>query len=225
MSEKLKFDDPVVLVGGGELDLTFLQGMSHLPIVAADGGANQLRKHEIVPEAIVGDLDSVEDLNYWRQVSSVVKVAEQDSTDFEKCLYSIMAPCFIAIGFTGGRLDHTLAAIHILQKIHQTKQVLLVSSDDVVYVTGKSVELKLPVGTRVSLYPLNRTTFKSSSGLLYPLDNLTLQSGEMIGTSNASTEPVVTIVPQSTGGCYALLLPLTEFNVMREFIETQVSAI
>jgi len=91
------------------------------------------------------------------------------------------------------------------------------------------VELGLPVGTRVSVYPLSRITFESSSGLLYPLDGLIMQSGEMIGTSNASNESQLKIVPQkdspSEQSCYALILPSEHLNAMVGIFVPQVPAI
>ena len=187
MSEKLKFDGPVILVGGADADIEFLKRHAHLPMVAADGGANQLRRNSLVPQSVIGDLDSVTDIEHWQSVSRVIEVGEQDTTDFEKCLYLVDAPLFIAVGFSGNRLDHTLAALHVMQKLHQKKRVVLVSDDDAVCVCSETVEIGLPIGTRVSVYPLNRIVFTSSSGLLYPLDGLVMQPGEMIGTSNASS--------------------------------------
>lgn len=216
MSETIKFDQPVVLVGGGEVDESLLRQFSHLPVIAADGGANFLRQISLLPAAVIGDLDSIEDKDYWHKNSRVIELAEQDTTDFEKCLYTTEAPAFIATGFTGSRFDHTLAALHVMQKYHQKKPVILVSGDDVLYVSSSSIDLRLPVGTRVSLYPLNRVSFKSSDGLHYPLDNLTMQTGEMIGTSNISDKSLINIVPEFGGGCFALILPLSQLSAMAQ---------
>ncbi len=220
MPEIIKFDDPVVLVGGGEVDVELLRKYTHLPIVAADGGANLLRKTLIKPTVVIGDLDSLEDVGYWREVARVVELEEQDTTDFEKCLYSVEAPCFIAFGFTGNRMDHTLAALHVMQKWHLEKPVVLIGGDDVVCVKSSAIELNLPVGTRLSLYPLNKITFASSSGLKYPLKNLMMQTGKLIGTSNSCVESCVKIVPSSGEGCYALILPVSELKNVVQAIYT-----
>ncbi len=216
MPEIIKFDDPVVLVGGGAVDVELLRTYTHRPIVAADGGANLLKELCIEPAAVIGDLDSVKEVDHWREFSKVIELPEQDTTDFEKCLYSVEAPYFIATGFTGNRFDHTLAALHVMQKWQSKKPVVLISGDDVVCVKSDVVELNLPIGTRVSVYPLNRITFESSDGLRYPLDKLTMQTGEMIGTSNSSSEPTIRIV--SNNGCYALIVPVSELNALTQSI-------
>ncbi len=229
MSEILKFDGPVVLVGGADADVSFLKQYAHLPLVAADGGANHLRHNSLVPHAVVGDLDSVADKDHWQSVSKVIELKEQDTTDFEKCLYSVDAPLFIAIGFIGSRLDHTLATLHVMQKLHRTKRVVLVSEDDVACICSDNVQVGLPVDTRVSIYPLNRIAFESSNGLLYPLNNLVMQPGEMIGTSNTSTDTLVEIMLQSESqdadSCYALILPSTCLSALTTMLLPHVPAI
>ncbi len=211
MPEIMKFDDPVLLIGGGEHSIGLLNQYKHLPIVAADGGANHLREllgSAAVPKLILGDLDSLDDREHWESVTHVQKVAEQDSTDFEKCLYSVDAPFFIAAGFCGRRLDHTLAALHVMHKYSNDKRVILTSSHDVLLVSSESVILNLPAKTRVSIYPLSAVTFASSEGLQYPLDGLTLTQGVQIGTSNSSVADTVEINPVKNSGVFAIMLPI-----------------
>lgn len=224
MPEIIKFDDPVVLIGGADVNLDVLQRYSHLPVVAVDGGANHLRDTAIKPEVIVGDLDSLNDQSHWQSVAKVVEVEEQDSTDFEKCLYTVDAPYYIAVGFTGNRLDHTLASLHVMKK-YLHKRVVLVGSDDVVCLCNTSVELQLPPRTRVSVFPMDAVTFVSSVGLVYPLNDLTMEAGKLIGTSNTSSEPQIKMTPKMPAGCYAVILPVAQLDAMRDFIADQVPAI
>ena len=48
--------------------------------------------------------------------AAVHAVGEQETTDLEKCLYSVEAPLFLGVGFLGGRVDHQLAAMNALVK-------------------------------------------------------------------------------------------------------------
>ena len=220
MSEILKFDDPVVLIGGADVDIDLLQRFSHLPIVAADGGANHLRHTSLVPKVIVGDVDSLKDLDYCQSVTRVKRISEQDTTDLEKCLYSTEASLYIAMGFTGGRLDHTLATLHTVQKHHALKSVLLIGSEDLILICSRSIKLSVPADIRVSVYPMSRTVFSASQGLQYPLNGLDMQQGELIGTSNRSCADTIEIQPES--GIFALILPVTCLpSVLAEY---QVSA-
>ena len=187
MPEIVTYDNQVLLVGGADIDTGLLQLYRKSPLVAADGGANYLRRLNWLPSVVLGDLDSLHDRTYWENHTRVIEISEQDTTDFEKCLYSIDAPLYIAAGFCGGRLDHTLATLHVVQKYHRQKSVVLISEQDVIVVCSDTVDLALPVGTRVSVYPLTTVGFESSEGLQYSLNGLTLQSGHFIGTSNISS--------------------------------------
>jgi len=181
-THSLTFDQPVVLVGGASISPELMETLVRrdLPIVAADGGANQLISSGVVPAAIIGDLDSLEHRVNWERRTEVIEIAEQESSDFEKCLYSVQAPYFIAVGFCGDRLDHTLAVLHTAAKFEGKSQLLLVSEDDVIWVTRGDSSLDLPPNTRVSVVPLAPVQFNSSEGLAYPLDNLLLALGDVM---------------------------------------------
>ena len=97
---------------------------------AVDGGANVALANGIIPLATIGDLDSIEqEVLSKLSPDHVFKVSEQDSTDFEKCLLRVSAPLIIGVGFTGARLDHTLAAFSSLAKFSDRPCILLDEED------------------------------------------------------------------------------------------------
>lgn len=213
----LQFTRPVILVGGGDINASRLQSLTTrgYPLIAADGGANRLRALDLVPAAVIGDLDSVEDLPYWQRRCQVLHLHEQDSTDFEKCLYSLSAPAFIGLGFTGRRFDHTLAAMHSLARYGASHNVLLVAESDLLWVRSGATRLQLEPDMRFSVYPLTRTTFAHSVGLAYPLDGLSLQQGHLIGTSNRTTQASVQIeTADHDTGIYLVITPVTALNLL-----------
>ncbi len=191
----LQFDRPLVIVGGGALDATILKRMqaSGAAIIAADGGADDCARAGIVPEAIIGDMDSVEDLDAWSGKSQVFTLSEQMTTDFEKCLYATRAPVTLALGMTGKRLDHTLAGLHAVARHAAGRRIILVDESDLALGVSGSIALTVGKGARVSVYPLGRTEFTGSEGLSYPLDGLVMQQGAAIGTSNSATAEQIAI--------------------------------
>lgn len=220
----LNYEQPVLLLGGVEVPLPQLhRELSRgLPLIAVDGGANQLLGSEIMPDAIVGDLDSLQHRENWAKRCKLVPIEEQDTTDFEKCLYSVRAPSYIALGFSGRRLDHTLANLHVMAKRVQSHPVVLVGEHDVVVVYDSDITIDLPQGLRISLFPLTPVTFERSTGLLYPLDGLHMAIGEMIGTSNAvSNSPVEIVKSAADKGRYALMAPLEAQGVIEAWIQTR----
>jgi len=208
--EVVKFSTPVLLIGGGDVEWTILFALIEqgYPLIAVDGGANRLKQNEIVPDLIIGDLDSLAERQYWETRTTVTEISEQSSTDFEKALYSTEAPLYLAFGFIGKRFDHSLSALHILIKYNATKQVILVDCVDLMFLATGISEFPLPKDTRLSIYPVSPVTFKSSTGLLYPLDGLIMEQGTFIGTSNITNSENVQIIPQnSISDHYLLILP------------------
>jgi thiamine pyrophosphokinase len=182
----LRFPGGVTLIGGGALDRADLdEAVARAPhVVAADGGANRLRAWGLGAEAIVGDMDSVEDLEGWRaRGATVAPIAEQETTDLEKCLLHVEAPFYIGAGFTGLRFDHTLAALHALLRFPDRRLVLL-AEQEAIFLAPLDWRARLAPGARVSFFPLAPVTGLSSEGLEWPLDRLPLETGRRIGTSN-----------------------------------------
>lgn len=183
--------EPVVLVGGGTVDLVCFQDLrKHSSIiVAADGGANWLVDHGIIPNAVIGDLDSIDPKTRLKiPEDRVFHIAEQDSTDFDKALRSIEAPLILGIGFCGARVDHQLAAFNTLVR-HPQQICILVDTDDIILRCPRELNLDLPEGTRVSLFPMG-PTIGTSQGLYWPIDGIPMHPADRVGTSNMATGPI-----------------------------------
>lgn len=211
----LRFESVLVIVGGGEVDAGVLAELvaSGASVIAADGGADICASHGVTPHAIIGDMDSVNDLAAWRGRARLIKLDEQHSTDFEKCLYSTQAPVTIALGMTGKRLDHTLAALDSAARYARRRQIVFVDSDDLAWVCAGPVSFAVKPGERVSVHPLQRVRFAKSHGLTYPLDGLTLAPGEATGTSNRAEDGPFSIEP-GTGERGAWLLIVDRRHLM-----------
>ena len=192
MIERLIFsENPVLLVGGGDVDRGLIETLLETvgAVVAADSGADILHDMSIVPDALIGDLDSVspEVLKALPQ-DRVHHIAEQDSTDFDKCLRNIDAPLIICVGFLGARVDHQLAVMTVMVR-RADQRVMLVGQDDIVAVCPPNLALDLPAGMRLSLFPLGQVSGRSK-GLRWPIDGISFAPDGRVGTSNEVTGPV-----------------------------------
>ena len=183
MTERIAFRAGVTLAGGGPFggdDLRAALALAPHP-VAADGGADGLMALGIVPEVVVGDMDSLR--GAVPDGARAIAVSEQDTTDFGKCLAHLDAPFFIGVGFLGGRVDHTLAALSVLLT-HADKRVVLLGEEDVAFLAPADWAVTLEPGARVSFYPLVPCRGVSSEGLRWPIEGLEMTAGGQIGTSN-----------------------------------------
>lgn len=182
----------VTLAGGGELDAaTLARARALAPVlVAADGGVRHYARAGLVADAVIGDMDSASPAALAGvPPDRVHRIAEQDSTDFDKALGRIAAPFVLAVGFGGARLDHTLAAFSTLAR-HPRRVCLWLGAHDVAFLAPLSLSLSLPLATRVSLFPIGPVRGESR-GLRWPIDGLRFAPAGRIGTSNESVAPRV----------------------------------
>ncbi|MGB0506108.1 MAG: thiamine diphosphokinase [Pikeienuella sp.] len=192
-THSLDFQTGVTLLGGGDVAPGALEtALARAPaLVCADGGANQLAPDGPRPNAVIGDLDSLADAGRWRARlgDDLIHVAEQDSTDFEKCLYRVTAPFFIGVGFLGGRIDHELGVLSAL--IADDRPIILMGVKDVVCSAGTEFSLELSADDRFSIFPMRAVTALSSKGLRWPVEGMELAAGGAVSVSNrVETSPV-----------------------------------
>lgn len=205
-----------MLVGGGACDTGALRvAMQGRPVVAADGGAETVLAAGRMPDAVIGDMDSLGQAARARLPEGVLhEIAEQDSTDFDKGLRSIAAPLVLGYGFLGKRLDHTLAAMTVLVR-RSDQRCVLVGSEDVVCLCPPVLRLDLAAGERVSLFPMGAVQGRSE-GLRWPIDGLAFAPGLRGGTSNEATGPVRLALDAPL---MLLILPLGCLDALTEGLE------
>lgn len=143
----------------------------------------------LLPEAVIGDLDSISAAaRAALSPDRLHLIAEQDTTDFEKCLTRIDAPLILGLGFGGPRLDHWLAVANALVR-HPDLPCVILGGADIAFAAPPRISLPLAPGTRVSLFPLAPVTGRSV-GLRWPIEGLHLAPDGRIGTSNEALGPV-----------------------------------
>jgi thiamine pyrophosphokinase len=210
---------PVTLIGGGEVTAADLEAALALApvLVAADGGADTALALGYKPSAVIGDFDSVSEATRAALSDSLLHlVAEQETTDFGKALRAVSAPLVLAVGFLGARVDHQLAALHVLTQPHAARCILIGAHEIVLHITAP-LDMALTAGDVVSLFPLAPVTARSV-GLEWPLDGLQLSPMTRIGTSNRATGPVrieadgpglLAILPRGSLGAVIPAMPAT----------------
>jgi len=83
-------------------------------VVGADGGGERLLAAGIEPDAVVGDLDSLSAAAQKQLSDRLVRDTGPDSSDLEKAVawaWARGADDIVVVGWSGSRLDHTLAAL------------------------------------------------------------------------------------------------------------------
>lgn len=204
MTPLLSSAQGVTLIGGGAVsDADLAQATALAPaIMAADSGSERALAAGLMPLAVAGDFDSLSpQLRARVPADRLHHIAEQETTDFEKCLSRIAAPFVVAVGFAGPRHDHLLANLTTLARLRRPP-CLLLAGTDVMFAAPPRLALDLPADTRISLYPLGRVSGESH-GLRWPLDGLVLEPSGRVGTSNAALGGAVSLVLD--GPCILIL--------------------
>lgn len=197
MIQRFKSTTGVTLLGGGEmLPERLLQALMRAPdLVAVDSGADHALACGLTPKLVLGDFDSIsEAARALVAPEQLWHTPSQDNTDFDKALALVHAPLILALGFTGARLDHTLAGMSTLIRNPQAR-VVVDAGMDLCFLAPPALRLELPPGSRLSLFPMAPVRCESA-GLVWPTTGLAFDPAGMIGTSNAVAEGVVTLAPE-----------------------------
>lgn len=103
-----------LIVGNRPLNSNVMDLAKGKLVIAADGGADRLLKHNITPDFVIGDLDSISDKSATKLEEWLVSNRNIQKTDLEKAVdYAIEkgSTDIQIVGWSGGRIDHTLAAL------------------------------------------------------------------------------------------------------------------
>ena len=183
-------------------------------VICADGGARHCRRLGVVPDLLVGDLDSIDpdDLAWILQQQVPIQryPAVKDQTDSELAIAVALAHLderqakmtetgphdVVLLASLGGRPDHVLAnqllAVRLVASGHNLR--LSDGQSHLIALSGRTsvgVQLsRLPANSQartwaVSVIPISdQVTGLSYTGLQYPLDQASLELGSCQGVSN-----------------------------------------
>lgn len=177
----------ILIFGNGELSKKFLQEIHEGDyVIGVDRAAYWLLEQVVTPDMAIGDFDSTTK----KEMSSITKSIrivktykpEKDQTDLELAIHyaDTLGPSEVVIfGATGTRLDHTLAALHLLHKhilVDQNNRIRLIGC-------GKTI-IKKASYRYVSILPYTKSITLSLTGFRYDLVKTKLIRGTTRGVSN-----------------------------------------
>lgn len=176
-----------------------------LPIIAADGAARDLHVYGLKPTYIVGDGDSyMGTLN--DPATMHVKISDQDSTDFEKCIQFAgehdLFPALV-LGVNGGEIDHIVGNMQAMVKhaknnnlyfldTYTKKQKIGVKIGIPLTDLDHTLTLKQYKGSLFSLLFFGKTVVHSS-GLAWEMNNHVFTINDNLGVRNVSSQDTIEI--------------------------------
>jgi thiamine pyrophosphokinase len=204
----------VIFANGVLTDLEAARGLLQADdyLIAADGGARHLLKMGILPEIVIGDLDSIDEDILFDLTSAEVEIKQysedKDETDLELALgyaVELRPSAILIVGALGGRFDQTIANLSILTD--PTLPGIDIRMDDGVEevfflkasaANGGQVQVQGRSGDIVSLIPWRGPVEAvHTEGLRWPLYGETLFSDKSRGISNEMVKNDASIRIQS----------------------------
>ena len=166
-------------------------------IICADGGIKNTLKLGLLPNIVMGDLDSIDvnalDIIKKENIEIMKYPKEKDETDTELVLDYLIDRGYESvtmIGCLGNRMDHSLANIYLLKKLlkNRVKAHIIDDKNDITLIDDEIVFVNKR-NSIVSLIPLtDQVDGITSEGLYYPLDNSVMVKDKPYGISNIVVE-------------------------------------
>ena len=193
-------------------------------IIAADGGMDNLRASGIVPDIVVGDMDSVSENRDFGDAKVILYPVEKDETDSALALTEGIArgyTKFVFFGCIGGLLDHTMANIALLKGITENGYTAVFADEEMgaCAITGRTLNFSKKAVGRISVLSITEKAENVTiSGLKYHVDNITLNASVPLGVSNDFVGKDA-FVKVSDGALmiYTKLDNITEFSDLFDF--------
>ena len=167
-------------------------------IIAADGGTRHALSIEVMPDLVIGDLDSLAETDRAQLdragVRLIVYPTRKDYTDLELALRQALdqgATEIVIFGALGGRWDQTLGNLMLLTLPELIDvPTRIVEGKTTVRVIRDRAEIDGRVGDILSLLALKGDARGVTiEGCEYPLNDATLPFGATLGISNVLTRP------------------------------------
>lgn len=162
-------------------------------IICTDGASDYTFKHKIIPNYIVGDLDSISPsilLNYKKLKVTIKKISEQHHNDLEKAInlaLHLKSERIIIAGYSGKRSDHHLNNFSILIKYSGRYKIIFIDDIFEIFIISRKTEFNYQPDETISLFGFPFAEGITSSGLKYKLKNEKLIFGKREGALNKST--------------------------------------
>jgi thiamine pyrophosphokinase len=163
-------------------------------VIAADGGAHHCEDLQVVPDLVVGDLDSLtsETVEALRAKGARIErhPSHKDETDLELAIRRALedgAQQVIVLGAMGARWDQSIANLLLLAHPEHAADIRLIDHLHELTIVrgGETLRFRGYPGDTVSLLPLSGDAIGvNSTGLEYSLQDDTLRFGSTRGVSN-----------------------------------------
>ena len=190
--------EKIILILNGKIPnwenvLSFLKNYDS--IICADGAANKIISLGLVPDYILGDLDSIDKKNLKKYSRKIIELKNQNYNDLHKSLLWCKEKKITnidIIGIDGKRIDHTIGNFSIILDCISFIDITIHTKYGIVYTVNKKRKFKNCYKKNISIFNSVSENKITTNGLKYELNNANLTKFYM-GTLNKAIKNEIKI--------------------------------
>ena len=162
-------------------------------VIAVDGGGAVCLQAGVLPDAVVGDMDSLDcgDLDRLRELGASICQfsADKDASDLQLAVMEARrrgATSIVVTAASAGRQDHALAALGVLSSARDLSPHLAEPDVDIWVLSGEGRRSLLleGAGATISLVPFGGLAVVSAKGVVWELNEVRLDPTSSLALSN-----------------------------------------
>ncbi|MFV0394191.1 MAG: thiamine diphosphokinase [Coprobacillaceae bacterium] len=180
------------ICGGADVNLTLNASLSYIGV---DHGIESLLEQGITPIIGVGDFDSIKDKELLKRIDIEILPTRKDITDTHYAIDWAIEKGYQEIelyGVTGGRIDHYMAILCLLQKYSNTNITILDNQNKIMLLPAGKHQIMKSKYTYFSLFAIE-STYITLTSCEYPLGNYYLTKEDPLCVSNQIVDSYVNI--------------------------------
>ncbi|WDM18193.1 thiamine diphosphokinase [Gilliamella sp. B3022] len=168
-----------LLFVNGEPTKHYPNNLENYAFIAATDGAyhNYLCNSPIIPNYIIGDLDSFDHSGTLPSGTEIIHTPDQNKTDFEKAILFLASKGvkkFDIYGASGYASDHFLGNLSVVIRYYDRLNFTFYDNYCQFFFSKKQQTLCNIKNHIISFIPLSKVTNVTITGVKYPLSNATL---------------------------------------------------
>ncbi len=191
-------DKKCIVIGAGDFSLPEINKNDEDLCIAVDGGYSYCKIMGLIPDIIIGDMDSVDEdtsceiqaIRKEKPDKVIMLTPEKDDTDMLAALKLGMDKGykdFTIYGAMGGRIEHTIANIQCLTYLKNNGCYAYIMDENVMMTVVKDEKINFNKSMEgfMSLFALgDQATGVTIKGMKYLLNQTTITNDYPIGISN-----------------------------------------
>lgn len=198
----------ILVANAPNLDIMLLRKLLQYErslVFAVDGAADTLLAHELIPDFVLGDFDSIQawakddfvhmddftqtQVPYAHRQITIVPAWDQGKTDLEKAIiFSDQLRCGSVIIFNalGGRVDHSEYNLRLLGRYYRQDRPILLRTvtEKIIFIRDQTVQLSGQTGDNITFFAQPEAVL-TSQGLYYDMQERALHIHTFDSMSNA----------------------------------------